>query len=62
MTYEIAECKYYPGEWIAEAIDYESEGECYMVRFTGPRAEARAKAYVGWISIATPVTVREPGT
>jgi len=32
--------------WVAEAIG--TDGECYVVRFTGPDAEARAKEYAAW--------------
>ncbi len=45
LVYEVQECKFYPGEWIAETIDYEDEGNCYMARFTGQNAEERAKEY-----------------
>ena len=33
-------------EWRVEAIDYESEGECYVTIFSGPQAKERAEEYV----------------
>lgn len=35
-------------EWRVEAIDYESEGECYVTIFSGPSAEERAREYLAW--------------
>ena len=32
-------------EWRVEAIDYESEGECYVTIFSGPQAKDRAEEY-----------------
>jgi hypothetical protein len=37
-----------PTDWRAEAIDDAGEGECYVVTFTGPRAEERAREYARW--------------
>ncbi|KKN68705.1 hypothetical protein LCGC14_0448960 [marine sediment metagenome] len=45
LKYEVTEDKLYPGDWRAEATDYESEGECYVVIFAGPQAEKRAREY-----------------
>ncbi len=45
LTYEVAEDKLCPGDWRAEASDYDSEGECYVVIFAGPKAEERAREY-----------------
>lgn len=45
MEYEVVEDRQYPGDWRAEAIDYASEGECYVVIFAGPHAEQRAREY-----------------
>lgn len=46
---EVHECRLFAGEWLVEYSDMESEGECYMVRFSGPHAEKRARSY--WQSI-----------
>ena len=43
MEYEVMECPQYRGEWLAEAIG--EDGEVYMVRFSGPKAEERARQY-----------------
>ena len=43
MKYEVAECVDHPEEWRAEASN--EEGECYVVMFYGPAAEARARSY-----------------
>jgi hypothetical protein len=36
------------GEWRVEAIDYESEGECYVTIFSGPQAKERAEEYAAF--------------
>ncbi|MNQ97414.1 hypothetical protein D3C85_1130620 [compost metagenome] len=41
----VAERTNAPGTWGVEAIDTGSEGEIYVALFSGPDAEARAKAY-----------------
>lgn len=46
--YEVNECRKFKYEWLATFIDMESEGECYMVRFTGPDAQKRAEEYAAW--------------
>ncbi len=48
MEYTAFEDKVYPGSWRAEAFD--SEGGCYVVIFSGPHAEIRAKDYAFWIN------------
>lgn len=50
MEYEVVETRNVPGEWRVEAIDYESEGECYLVIFSGPNAHQRAEEYAIWES------------
>lgn len=45
MKYELVKTQGIPGEWRVEAIDYESEGECYLVIFSGPNAKQRAEEY-----------------
>lgn len=40
----LAPCKLYPGEWLVEQVG--SDGEVSMTRFSGPRAEERAKGYL----------------
>lgn len=51
LTYEVVEDKLQPGDWRAEAVDYASEGECYVVIFCGPDAERRALEYAAWKNI-----------
>lgn len=48
MIYEVVPDQFALGSWRAEAIDYDSEGECYVVPFYGPDSEARAKEYADW--------------
>ena len=45
MRYELVESTRYPGEWIVEAIDYDSEGEVYTAIFAKCKAKDRAEAY-----------------
>ena len=55
MQYEVTESRDVPpGEWRAEAIDYDSEGECYVTIFAGPDAEQRARAYAQWMNTQEP--------
>lgn len=48
MDYEVFEDKESPGDWRVEAINMESDGECYVAIFSGPRARERAEEYVKW--------------
>ena len=48
MRYGVAPCKYFSGEWIVEAIDFDGEGEVDLTRFSGPLAEDRAREYTAW--------------
>ena len=45
MNYEVFPDHNGTGDWRVEAIDHESEGECYVVIFSGPNAELRAREY-----------------
>ena len=48
LEYVVAESRDTPGEWRAEAIDHDHDGDCYSVLFYGPDAEARASEYARW--------------
>lgn len=64
MHYEAVPDRYTPGSWCAEAIDYDSEGECYKVIFVGPNSEARAREYAMWKNeptVAPPATMQQRG-
>lgn len=43
--HEVHECRIFAGEWLVEFIDMDGDGDCYMTRFSGPKAEERARAY-----------------
>lgn len=47
MKYEVVPTLGVPdqSEWRVEAIDYESEGECYVTIFSGPQSKERAEEY-----------------
>lgn len=45
MTWEVAESKNTPGEWVVEAINRDGDGEIYAAIFSGPNAEQRAREY-----------------
>ena len=45
MLYEVFE---HEGDWRVEAIDYDSEGECYVSVFYGSDGEKRAREYSTW--------------
>lgn len=45
MEYEVFQDKVHPEDWRVEAIDTESEGECYVTIFSGLDAEERAREY-----------------
>ena len=55
LTYEVVKDENYPTEWRTEAIDDAGEGECYVVIFTGPRAEERAREYARWKNEPAPL-------
>ncbi len=53
MEYEAVEDQQFPGMWRAEAVDYGSpvgtgDGEVYVVIFSGPNSEGRAREYAIW--------------
>lgn len=50
MKYEVFQDQHVLGNWRAEAIDHDSDGECYVVIFSGPNAKERAEWYVALIS------------
>ena len=43
LIYEVVEDVQYPGDWRAEAFD--SSGDCFIVIFSGPESERRAKYF-----------------
>ncbi len=45
LEYEVTEDRKVPGTWRAEAINYEGDGEGYVVIFSGPQAKERALEY-----------------
>lgn len=45
LKWEVVEKRGPDGDWQVEAIDHESEGEVYIVRFYGHGAEERAREY-----------------
>lgn len=48
LKYEVVESRGVPGEWRAEAINMEGDGEVYVVLFSGPSARERAEEYAEW--------------
>lgn len=50
QTYEVVKANDAVNEWIVEYIDFESEGEIYAARFSGPGCEKRAKEYAEWMN------------
>lgn len=49
-TVTVSECRLFPGEWLVEVIHDEDEGQCEMVRFTGPGSEERSRRYFEFIT------------
>lgn len=45
MQAEALSSKVVPGEWQAEVVNYDGDGEVYVTIFSGPDAEVRAKDY-----------------
>lgn len=45
LEYEVVKDKLEPGAWRVEAIDFDGEGECYLVVFMGAFAKERAEEY-----------------
>jgi hypothetical protein len=50
LLHEVFESHDTAGEWRVEAIAHHSEGECFVVIFSGPFAEERARDYCEWIN------------
>lgn len=50
MTYEIVQSYGTGGEWRVEGIDYENEGLCLVVIFSGYEAEQFAREYYQWVT------------
>ncbi len=48
MKYETVEDRQSPGDWRAEAVNDEGDGEVYVAIFTGPDAKERAQEYAAW--------------
>lgn len=48
LEYEAFEDQVTRDSWRVEAIDFDSEGECYVAIFSGPGAEGRAREYASW--------------
>ena len=48
IVYEIKEDRgpLFYGDW---RIDYDMDGQHYVVLFSGPNAELRARAYLAWL-------------
>ena len=51
LTYEVFEDREISGQWRVEAIDHDSEGECYVTIFAGPDSEQRARVYAEWVGV-----------
>ena len=52
MMFEICQDRYAPdgSAWRVEAVDHQSEGECYVTVFSGPVPEKRAREYLEWMN------------
>ena len=48
MFYQVCQDSNYADEWRVEAINFNAEGECYIVIFSGPNARERAEEYAEW--------------
>lgn len=48
MRFEAVKSAHSDYEWRVEAIDFDSEGECYLAVFSGPKAQQRAEEYAAW--------------
>lgn len=47
-VYEVSRSQEMDEDWVAGAVDHESEGEIYIALFSGPGAEGRAREYADW--------------
>lgn len=52
MEYEVGPDPEKPERWVAQAIDWDREGEVYTALFIGRDAEARARQYADWQNAA----------
>ena len=48
MEYLVAKDPKHPDRWVAQAINFDGEGEVYTVVFVGYGAEAQAREYAAW--------------
>ena len=48
MKYEVQEAQESLGNYLAFAVNEESEGEIYLALFSGPEAKQRAEEYASW--------------
>jgi hypothetical protein len=48
MKFQVAQDQKYPDRWVAQAINFDGEGEVYTVVFVGYGAEAQAHEYADW--------------
>lgn len=48
MQWEIYPHEDGSGDWVAEAFNFEGDGEIFTAIFSGPSAEGRAREYVSW--------------
>jgi len=62
MKFEAAPCRHNLSDWVVEAYDMESEGECYCATFYGMRAEDRAREYAEWKNAGGGIDYREPSS
>ena len=48
MEYLVAQDPKHPDRWVAQAINFDGEGEVYTAVFVGYGAEAQAREYAAW--------------
>jgi hypothetical protein len=48
LVFDVVEDRNSPGDWRVEAVDHDSEGECYVAIFCGFDAERMAREYAAW--------------
>jgi hypothetical protein len=54
MHWETGESATHPGYWSAEAVDYDSEGEIYVVLFLCPNSRKMAEEYAALKNVHSP--------
>lgn len=52
MEYEVGPDSEQPERWVAQAIDWDNEGQVYTALFIGRDAETRARQYADWQNAA----------